>query len=53
MTLATLKGATADNNVLTATVDLGTPALRYLRVETTASPSWVAWREIEVLAGGP
>jgi len=25
---------------------------RYLRVETTVSPSWVAWREIEVVAGG-
>jgi len=25
---------------------------RYLRVETSVSPSWVAWREIEVVAGG-
>jgi hypothetical protein len=51
--IATLKGATADNNVLTAAVDSETPALRYLRVETTASPSWVAWREIEVLTRVP
>jgi hypothetical protein len=26
--------------------------VRYLRVETRASPSWVAWREIEVFAPG-
>ena len=26
--------------------------VRYLRVETRASPSWVAWREIEVFASG-
>jgi hypothetical protein len=24
--------------------------VRYLRVTTTLSPSWVAWREIEVIA---
>ena len=26
--------------------------IRYLRVETRASPSWVAWREVEVFASG-
>jgi hypothetical protein len=24
--------------------------IRLLRIETTLSPSWVAWREIEVIA---
>jgi len=25
--------------------------IRYIRIETTDSPSWVSWREIEVIAG--
>jgi hypothetical protein len=45
--LATLEASTTDGELLPVT--LSTPATcRILRVETTASPSWVAWREIEV-----
>jgi uncharacterized protein YceK len=43
--LGTLEGATKDNQWL----ELNTPAknVRYLKITTTKSPSWVAWREIE------
>jgi hypothetical protein len=29
------------------------PNIRYVRIDTTESPSWVSWREIEVLAPFP
>lgn len=44
---ATLAGTTADLAVLTVEPD-APPTCRLLRVETRVSPSWVAWREIEV-----
>jgi hypothetical protein len=50
VTLGTLDGLTRDNTVLVMTVDPSAPAIRYLTVATTSSPSWVAWREIEVIA---
>lgn len=47
--LADLAGETTDLQVLS--VKLEAPvSCRLLRVDTLASPSWVAWREIEVLA---
>jgi hypothetical protein len=46
--LGTADGSTADNDVLTLTPDPTLPAVRFVRVETVTSPSWVAWREIEV-----
>ncbi len=46
-TIGDLKGVTADLDVLRVTLDRPI-ACRFLRVETLASPSWVAWREIEV-----
>lgn len=51
--LGVLVGTTADNDVLEITIDPATPAIRYVTVETIASPSWVAWREIEVIAAPP
>jgi hypothetical protein len=49
--LHTIEEATEEGDVLV--IDLpAAPELRYLRVLTTASPSWVAWREIEVYAPG-
>jgi hypothetical protein len=48
--LADLVGSTTDGEVLIVSV-AGT-SCRVIRVETLASPSWVAWREIEVV-GGP
>jgi len=47
MQVAVLSGQTVDNQWLS--VDLGTwIAARYIRIQTTASPSWVGWREIQV-----
>jgi hypothetical protein len=47
--LADLTGHTADLDQLVVT--LQAPATcRFIRIDTLASPSWVAWREIEVAA---
>jgi hypothetical protein len=43
-------GHTTDREVLEFTLDPGAPPIRFLRIETVASPSWVAWSEIEVFA---
>ena len=46
-TLGSFSGRTADLDVLTLT--LSRPATcRILRVRTVETPSWVAWREIEL-----
>jgi hypothetical protein len=44
--IATLSGTTSDMQWLEADVSDPKPSGRYLLVLTTASPSWVAWREI-------
>jgi hypothetical protein len=48
--LHTFEGQTADQQVLE--LSPGTPVqnVRYVRVVTTLSPSWVSWREIEVIS---
>jgi len=38
--------------VLEAAPDSPWQGIRYLRVETLSSPSWVSWREIEVISDG-
>ena len=45
--LATLRGTTTDGDWLEVPFDSPVRA-RYVRVETTESPSWVAWREISI-----
>jgi len=45
--LQTLSGATADQQWLTFTPSSALPPTRYIRITTTASPSWVSWRELE------
>jgi hypothetical protein len=45
------KQTTADLEVLTYAPAAPLLNIQYIRVETVASPSWVAWREIEVIAG--
>ncbi len=42
-------GPTADGDVLEVSPPEPWTGLQYIRVETIESPSWVAWREIEVL----
>jgi hypothetical protein len=45
------KGNTADMDVLTYTPATPLQAIQFVRVQTLSSPSWVSWREIEVIAG--
>jgi hypothetical protein len=47
--IATLSQSTSDMQWIEADVADPQPTGRYLRVLTTASPSWVAWREIVVV----
>jgi hypothetical protein len=43
-------GMTADSDVLLFHPEAPLTGIRTLRIETTTSPSWVGWREIEVVA---
>jgi uncharacterized protein (TIGR03437 family) len=44
-------GTTQDQQVLTWTADQPLDGVTSIRIATVASPSWVAWREIEILSG--
>ncbi len=44
--LQTLSGNTSDGQWLEATLD-GSVSVRYIRITTTSSPSWVSWHELE------
>jgi Ca2+-binding RTX toxin-like protein len=46
--LAELRGRTHDRELLTAVAAKPWRNVRYLRIETRESPSWVAWKEIAV-----
>ncbi|HSA62523.1 MAG TPA: nucleoside hydrolase [Nitrospiraceae bacterium] len=46
--LQEFRGSTADGVAMEASAGPAWPAVRYLKIETSDSPSWVAWREIEV-----
>lgn len=43
-------GVTDDSDVLVLAPAEPLPGVRILRIETTTTPSWVGWREIEVIA---
>jgi hypothetical protein len=47
----TFQGMTADSRWLMFRLPEPLRGVRYIHIETTESPSWVSWREIEVLAG--
>ena len=49
--LAEFRGITAEGDLLEATLPVALSGVETVRVETLASPSWVSWREIEVLGG--
>ncbi len=49
----TFTGSTAAGQVLTYQPTSPTANVRYIKVETSSSSSWVAWREIEVYATPP
>lgn len=45
----TLRGSTADGDVLLLALNgAAGNAVRFVRIETLSSPSWVAWREVRV-----
>ena len=46
--LETFSGNTQTNQTLTYLAPVPLHSYRYIRVETTQSPSWVAWREIMI-----
>lgn len=51
--LARFRGTTRDGQALEWRPDAPRKGIRLLRVATSGSPSWVAWREIEVYAAAP
>jgi hypothetical protein len=50
--LTTLKGKTTDGQTLIFRPALPAQGLQFIRVETVESPSWVSWREIEIINAG-
>jgi hypothetical protein len=50
--LHVFSGRTATGDVLQFVPPSPWEGIRYLRVETRASPSWVAWQEVEVFTAG-
>jgi hypothetical protein len=50
--LYTFEGITQDSQALTYAPPQPWQGIRYLRIETLDSPSWVAWREIEIIDAG-
>ena len=47
--LHVFEGPTTDNQWLSHTPDTPWPNVRFIRIETIASPSWVAWFELEAI----
>lgn len=47
----TFTGQTQSFDLLVFEPDTPLQGIQFVRVETTASPSWAAWREIEVISG--
>lgn len=44
-------GPTSDTQWLSYSLPEPVRGVRFVRIETTSSPSWVSWREIQVIAG--
>jgi hypothetical protein len=49
--LHTFQGVTADSRWIVLKFPEALRGVRYVRIETTSSSSWVSWREVEVIAG--
>jgi F5/8 type C domain-containing protein len=47
----TFDGVTSNSQSLISTLPEVLRGVRYIRIETTYTPSWVGWREIKVIAG--
>ena len=50
--LYTFDGNTNDGDELVFSPDVALEGIRFIRIETVVSPSWVAWREIEIIDAG-
>lgn len=50
--LTIFSGNTSDGQVLIFSPDNPSASIQFVRVETVESPSWVAWREIEIIDAG-
>jgi hypothetical protein len=50
--LFTFNGNTSDGDRLIFSPDNPIKDIRYIRIETVTSPSWVSWREIEIIDAG-
>lgn len=49
-TLKTFSATTSDNQWIEYVADHPIPDVRFIKIETTKSPSWVGWREVQVLS---
>ena len=47
----TFTGATANLDLVNVPLERLLDGIRFIRIKTIDSPSWVAWREIEAIAG--
>ena len=50
--ITTFEGDTTDGETLFFTPHEPIPDVQFIRVETIETPSWVAWREIEIIDAG-
>lgn len=48
--LREFKGVTKDGQMLECAPQTSWEGIQYIKIETVSSPSWVAWREIGVMA---
>ncbi len=52
VTLHVFSGITDDGTVLSVSPESPWQEVRYIRIESIQSPSWIAWREIEIIDAG-
>lgn len=50
--LQTFTGETTDSQIMEYIATIPLQDIQVIRIETTTSPSWVAWREVEVIQAG-
>jgi hypothetical protein len=53
VTLHIFVGVTQDSDVLIYKPAEPMLGIRYLWIDSTESPSWISWREIEAIQAGP
>ena len=45
-----LDGVTDDDQILMVLPSTAWTGIQFIRIETISSPSWIAWREVEVIS---